>query len=112
MTKEMFELSKDIWMDGDLEIDDAVSAQYDPFPEVQADDKAIAAARLSRAAGSAGAASAIASIPSVSVRKTQLSTRGLQGWLHSDKVVTNTNRKQYELTERVVKRVMDEYNLV
>eukprot|EP00971_Amphidinium_carterae_P183692 3646435-Amphidinium_carterae.4 len=111
MTKEMFELSKDVWMDGDLEIDDAVHAQYNPFPAIPTDDKAIAAARLSRTAGSAGAAASTASLPTVSVKKTKLSTGGLHGWLNSDKVVTITNRKQYELTERVVQRVMDEYNL-
>eukprot|EP00971_Amphidinium_carterae_P286300 5684601-Amphidinium_carterae.1 len=78
MTKEMFELSRDIWMDGDVNIDDDVSARYNPCPLIPADDKAIAAARDSRAAGAVGGASSAVGMPAVSVRKTQLSTTGLQ----------------------------------
>eukprot|EP00971_Amphidinium_carterae_P129434 2563678-Amphidinium_carterae.2 len=117
MTKEMFELSKDVWMDGDLEIDDAVSEQYNQVVKTQAVDNTehlITAARVSRAKGAAGSAASAtgASSSTVTVKKTRLSIAGLRGWLHSDKVVTSTNRKQAEFVERVSKRVLREYNLL
>jgi len=114
-TKQMFEISKNIWLraEGEGAVDLRLVQHhqaYEAKAAIQDTAQVIQAARTSRDKGGdahpmPGLAPQLSACP-------PLTAAQLREWLNSDAVHGHTNAKQFEFLEHVVERVLVEYDLV